>query len=125
MLLNKMLSMFLLHFLISCVQLSRKAHLGKKTIKPIKLPSHHMKLKQNKKCSVAGWGYMKTDGQTVDELQVVDVPIIIQEDCRKMWRKLPAEVICTGGYPKNKGFCKVCFLCVNTKCQLASGLKMA
>ncbi|XP_044217724.1 duodenase-1-like [Thunnus albacares] len=91
---------------IMLLKLSRKAHLGKKPIKPIKLPSHHMNLKGIKKCSVAGWGFTRTGGQIVDELQVVDVPIIKQEVCRKMWHKLPAEVICAGGYGTKKGFCQ-------------------
>ncbi|XP_067454223.1 duodenase-1-like [Thunnus thynnus] len=91
---------------IMLLKLSRKAHLGKKPIKPIKLPSHHMNLKGIKKCSVAGWGFTRTGGQIVDELQVVDVPIIKQEVCRKRLPKLPAEVICAGGYGTKKGFCQ-------------------
>lgn len=89
------------------LQLSRKARLGKKTIKPIKLPSQKMKLKENTTCSVAGWGYTKTNGEISDELKVVDVPIINLVKCRKLWKKLPAKVICAGGYWTNKGFCQV------------------
>ncbi|XP_047442144.1 mast cell protease 1A-like [Mugil cephalus] len=91
---------------IMLLKLSRKAHLGKKeSIKTIQLPTDQKPLKENKKCTVAGWGSTQTRGQTVDELQVVDVPIVGGHTCRKWWRKLPANVICAGGSTK-KGFCQ-------------------
>ncbi|KAM9384583.1 duodenase-1-like [Pholidichthys leucotaenia] len=80
---------------------------GKKLIKPIQLPSHQVNLKENTKCRVAGWGKIKIDGETVDDLRVVDVPIINQEKCQTQWgNSLPPKVICAGGYPSNKGFCQ-------------------
>uniref|UniRef100_A0A3P8SEI4 trypsin n=1 Tax=Amphiprion percula TaxID=161767 RepID=A0A3P8SEI4_AMPPE len=93
---------------IMLLQLSRKAHLGKKgPIKPIKIPSNQIKLKGKQKCSVAGWGATKTNGSNVDELQVVDIPVINLETCQKMWNdKLPANVVCAGGYGTKKGFCQ-------------------
>ncbi|XP_054870979.1 mast cell protease 3-like isoform X1 [Amphiprion ocellaris] len=96
---------------IMLLQLSRKAHLGKKgPIKPIKIPSNQIKLKGKQKCSVAGWGATKTNGSNVDELQVVDIPVINLETCQKMWNdKLPANVVCAGGYGTKKGFCQVFF----------------
>uniref|UniRef100_A0A3B4TJB3 Mast cell protease 1A-like n=1 Tax=Seriola dumerili TaxID=41447 RepID=A0A3B4TJB3_SERDU len=89
------------------LQLSRRAHLSKKVpIKPIQLPTQQKRLKENKKCRVAGWGFTRTGGKVVDELQVVDVPIINLKQCEKKWHNiLPAGVICAGGYGTNKGFC--------------------
>ncbi len=85
--------------------------MGKKAIKPIQLPSHEMKLKENQKCRVAGWGFKTTGGEIVDHLREVDVPIISLEKCQKLWHDiLPANVTCAGGYGTKKGFCQVCFL---------------
>ncbi|XP_047442145.1 granzyme B-like [Mugil cephalus] len=91
---------------IMLLKLSRKARLGKKSIKPIKLPTDQKPLKEKKVCTVAGWGYTQTRGQMVDELQVVDVPIVGWQTCQKLWDKLPANVICAGGYKINKGACQ-------------------
>lgn len=69
-----------------------------------------MNLKENKTCSVAGWGAIKSKGENVDELQVVDVPIINKDRCQSVWQNmLPDKVICAGGYFKNKGICQVTF----------------
>ncbi|XP_042272868.1 mast cell protease 1A-like [Thunnus maccoyii] len=94
---------------IMLLKLSRKAHLGKKPIKPIKLPSHHMNLKGIKKCSVAGWGFTRTGGQIVDELREVNVSIIKLKVCKDKWLpgvKFPHNIICAGGYGTDKGFCQ-------------------
>lgn len=91
------------------LQLSRKVHLGKKVlIKPIKLPTHEVKLKEKKKCSVAGWGFDQTGGEVVDDLREVDVPVINLQKCRQEWSKIPPNVICAGGYSTKKGICQVC-----------------
>lgn len=74
-----------------------------------------MNLKENKTCSVAGWGAIKSNGESVDELQVVDVPIINKDRCQSLWQNmLPAKVICAGGYFKNKGICQVTFFLSTT-----------
>ncbi|KAF3691071.1 Duodenase-1 [Channa argus] len=93
---------------IMLLKLSRKAQLSKKTqIKTIQLSSHQIILKKKKICSVAGWGYTRTGGQTVDKLQVVDVPLINLEKCQEAWNNiLPVNVVCAGGYGTNKGFCQ-------------------
>uniref|UniRef100_A0A3Q0S7C5 trypsin n=1 Tax=Amphilophus citrinellus TaxID=61819 RepID=A0A3Q0S7C5_AMPCI len=93
---------------IMLLKLSGKAYLDKKKpIKPIQLPTQQINLKENKSCSVAGWGAIKTNGPNVDNLQVVDVPIINLNKCKKKWQNyIPANVICAGGYYKNKGFCQ-------------------
>ncbi|KAM9357872.1 duodenase-1-like [Symphorus nematophorus] len=92
---------------IMLLKLSRKAHLGKKAIKPIQLPSQEVKLKDNKKCRVAGWGLTRSNGETVDDLRETDVPIINLDKCQKAWRNiLPANVICAGGYDTKKGICQ-------------------
>ncbi|CAJ1060272.1 granzyme B-like [Xyrichtys novacula] len=91
---------------IMLLKLSKKARLGKRKISPIKLPNKKMNLKDNKKCLVAGWGFTKTGGQMVDDLRVVEVPIINLEKCQKLWQKLPGHVICAGGYGTKNGFCQ-------------------
>lgn len=92
-----------------CPQLSRKAPLkGNKLIKTIRLPRRNNNLKENKTCRVAGWGATESEGENVDELQVVDVPIINKDRCQNLWHHmLPANVICAGGYFGKQGICQV------------------
>ncbi|XP_078141669.1 granzyme B-like isoform X2 [Centroberyx gerrardi] len=90
---------------IMLLKLSRKAKLSK-TMKKIKLPSQDKIIKANTKCIVAGWGFIKTDGQNVDDLRVVDVSTIDLKVCQREWKRPLANVICAGGYKTNKGFCQ-------------------
>lgn len=96
-------------------QLSRKAPL-----KPVPLPQTVVKLMENTKCSVAGWGLTKTNGFGSQDLRVANVSIISHEVCGTLWAKvrvhLPEEVICAGGYNSDKGFCQVCMLNINVIC---------
>lgn len=93
------------------LQLSKKVQLNKQ-VQPIQLPSSAIKDKA--KCRVAGWGFTKTRGTTVDVLKKVDVSIVPLKDCRRKWEShgvhLGNTVICAGGSDQNKGFCNVCFL---------------
>ncbi|XP_026015045.1 mast cell protease 2-like [Astatotilapia calliptera] len=77
-----------------------------KSIQIIKLPSSEIKLKENERCLVAGWGLTKTGGPLVHQLRVVDVSVISPEVCRENWPGLPDGLICAGGYGTNKGFCQ-------------------
>ncbi|XP_037625583.1 granzyme B(G,H)-like [Sebastes umbrosus] len=94
---------------IMLLKLSRKARLDKR-VQPIELPETEIELKDNETCLIAGWGLTSTGGKVVDVLQVVDVPIVNPEVCKKQWRheeiSLPANVICAGGYGTDKGFCQ-------------------
>ncbi|XP_040896211.1 trypsin-like [Toxotes jaculatrix] len=94
---------------IMLLKLSRKATLNKR-MQPIQLPGPKMRLKDNQKCRVAGWGLTKTGGKVVVEMQVVEVPIINLKVCKEQWKEiqfnLPDNVICAGGYGTNKGFCQ-------------------
>ncbi|XP_026200691.1 duodenase-1-like isoform X2 [Anabas testudineus] len=94
---------------IMLLKLSKKAQLNKK-VKLIGLPKTGKEIKDNQKCSVAGWGSTKTGGNSVDDLQVVEVPIINLNACKKQWEEvqfnLPANIICAGGYQTENGFCQ-------------------
>ncbi|XP_050933112.1 duodenase-1 isoform X2 [Lates calcarifer] len=93
---------------IMLLKLSRKARSSKKvSIKSIQIPIRPIKLKDNSTCQVAGWGSTITRGLSVAELRVVDVPIINLKTCQKEWyNKVPANVICAGGYDTKKGICQ-------------------
>ncbi|XP_039908845.1 granzyme-like protein 1 [Simochromis diagramma] len=92
---------------IMLLKLSKKVSLGnKKAIKLIPLPIRKLNLKEKKICSVAGWGAIKTSGNSVNELQVLDVPIINKDECQKVWGQIPKNVICAGGYKAKSGICQ-------------------
>ncbi|KAF3834968.1 hypothetical protein F7725_027526 [Dissostichus mawsoni] len=78
-------------------------------IKPIPLPKTEIKFKNKQQCQVAGWGFT-SDRKPVDELLMVDVPIVDLEDCKRIWEyhhgTLPDNVTCAGGYGTKNGFCK-------------------
>ncbi|XP_056460714.1 granzyme B-like [Gadus chalcogrammus] len=90
---------------IMVLKLSRSSKM-----KPIKLPKNNTKIKNNTPCLVAGWGYNKTRGSTVDKLREVDVANIDRRKCQLEWAKvkktLPANIICAGGYKTKKGACQ-------------------
>ncbi|CAJ1060278.1 granzyme B(G%2CH)-like [Xyrichtys novacula] len=96
---------------IMLLKLLKTATLGK-TVQLVQLPQSGFNIKDNTKCRVAGWGYTTTVGQPVDELQATDVNVINLETCKKIWWekpysfKLPANVICAGGYGTTHGFCR-------------------
>lgn len=113
------MDIFYLFFFVF-LQLSKKAQLNNR-VKLIDLAKAGNQIKDNQKCSVAGWGFTKTGGKIVDDLEVVDVPLVNLNVCKKKWKEfnvnLPASVICAGGINTNKGFCQVCFLFSHRKYQ--------
>ena len=62
-------------------------------------------------CHIAGWGVADT-GRGVYDLRVVDVSVVDQNICRRQFSRIPANVICAGGYGTLKGVCFVSFLSV-------------
>lgn len=93
-----------------CLQLSGGVHLNNK-IKTVPLPTSKMNLRENVKCSVAGWGWTSFSS-AVNDLRVVNVSIINPQICKKEWGYLPSKVICAGGYNTYEGFCQVSCLLV-------------
>ncbi|XP_013766564.1 granzyme-like protein 1 [Pundamilia nyererei] len=93
---------------IMLLKLSKKVPLGnKKPIKLIPLPIQKLNLEENEICSVAGWGPTEPGKSGyVNELQVLDVPIINKDKCQKLWRRTLKNVICTGGYKAKSGICQ-------------------
>lgn len=95
-----------------CLQLSKKVQLNNK-IKVVKLPKTEVKIKDNSKCWVAGWGLTKTGGKPTSELLSVDVHPLSLDTCKKKWKSinvaLPDTVMCAGGSSEDegKGFCQV------------------
>nr|XP_040039379.1 granzyme B(G,H)-like [Gasterosteus aculeatus aculeatus] len=94
---------------IMLLKLSRKVRLDK-SVKPIQLPNGNMKIKDKSNCRVAGWGWTRSQGEVVHELNAVDVPVVNLKVCREQWAQikfnLTANVICAGGYGTDKGFCQ-------------------
>uniref|UniRef100_A0A669CC33 Granzyme M n=1 Tax=Oreochromis niloticus TaxID=8128 RepID=A0A669CC33_ORENI len=93
---------------IMLLKLSKKVPLGdKKPVKLIQLPIQKLNLKENKICSVAGWGPTEPGKhRSVNELQVLNVPIINKDECQKLWGRTLKNVICAGGYKAKSGICQ-------------------
>ncbi|TKS74454.1 Duodenase-1 [Collichthys lucidus] len=109
---------------IMLLKLSQKVQLDN-SVQTIQLPTSEMNVRENEKCQVAGWGMTKSNGPTVNELQVVDVSTVNIHVCDNKWNlELPDNVICAGGYNTTKGFCQVCFLFVQRTGQLVSCTEM-
>ncbi|XP_036971479.1 granzyme B(G,H)-like [Acanthopagrus latus] len=96
---------------IMLLKLSQSVPVGR-TIRRIPLPPPNMNLRPNQLCHVAGWGWTEdSDKHSVDDLRVVNVSVVNRNVCRRQWRntwipRLPANVICAGGYGTFKGSCK-------------------
>lgn len=79
----------------------------------VKLPKTEIKIKDNDKCWVAGWGSTRSRGESVSELLSIDVRSLNLDICKKKWKSmkntiLPDTVMCAGGSSQDgKGFCQV------------------
>ncbi|XP_034036736.1 duodenase-1-like [Thalassophryne amazonica] len=93
---------------IMLLKLSEKVQLGEK-IQTVPLPKYEIKMKDKKKCRVAGWG-RNGNHNVVFDLQVVDVPIINPKVCKKAWKNFevpfPDKVLCAGAFGTKKGACQ-------------------
>ncbi|XP_053178345.1 serine protease 53-like [Scomber japonicus] len=90
---------------IMLLQLAQKVQLDN-SVQKIQLARSGEEIKDTVPCHVAGWGATKSKGSGVDELREVNVSIISLRLCKEKWPGLPANVICAGGYPTDKGFCQ-------------------
>ncbi|XP_064189882.1 anionic trypsin-2-like [Anguilla rostrata] len=90
---------------IMLLKLSKKVKLGK-NVKSVKIPIKDKPIGPNTKCIVAGWGSTGT-ARSVTDLRVVSVSTIDLGICREQWeKKLPANIICAGGYKTESGACQ-------------------
>uniref|UniRef100_A0A8C7X8U9 Peptidase S1 domain-containing protein n=1 Tax=Oryzias sinensis TaxID=183150 RepID=A0A8C7X8U9_9TELE len=95
---------------IMLLQLTKKVKLSNK-VEQIKLPESGTNVSPNTKCTVAGWGKTKSDGEQVKELQMVEVSVINLNQCRMVWKKykgnIPNNVVCAGKLSVNRkaSFC--------------------
>ncbi|XP_049897748.1 duodenase-1-like [Epinephelus moara] len=90
---------------IMLLRLAGMAQLNNR-VQTIPIPKSEINTQENTMCRVAGWGYTTSGGVVSDDLRVVDVSVISGPDCKEKWPGLPADVICAGGYPSDKGFCQ-------------------
>ncbi|KAJ8383552.1 hypothetical protein AAFF_G00219320 [Aldrovandia affinis] len=96
---------------IMLLQLSEKVKFST-TVQKVKIPTKDKAIRPNTRCLVAGWGAIKTRGESVFDLRDVNVATIDISVCRKAWdivnknKKLPPDIICAGGYNTKHGACK-------------------
>ncbi|XP_014853272.1 PREDICTED: granzyme B(G,H)-like [Poecilia mexicana] len=94
---------------IMLLKLSKKVQLSNK-VQPIQIPKGEMKLKDNAKCRVVGWGSTKDGGKISNVLEMGDVTLANLKQCKAKWKflkqDLPNNVICAGGHKAKAGFCK-------------------
>ncbi|XP_054909342.1 granzyme B(G,H)-like [Poeciliopsis prolifica] len=94
---------------IMLLKLSKKVKLNKK-VQSIQIPKGEMKVKDEAKCLVVGWGSTRYRGKTSNELEMAEVTITSLKECKTTWKSLkldlPSNVICAGGDNAKTGFCK-------------------
>ncbi|XP_017159854.1 granzyme B(G,H)-like [Poecilia reticulata] len=92
---------------IMLLKLSKKVQLNN-NVQPIQIPKGEMKLKDNAKCRVVGWGSTKEGGKASNVLEMAEVTLTNLKRCKAQWRssKFPNNVICTGGDNAKAGFCQ-------------------
>ncbi|GAB1300390.1 Enteropeptidase [Apodemus speciosus] len=67
-------------------------------IQPICLPEENQIFSPGRICSIAGWGYNKINGSTVDVLKEADVPLVSNEKCQQQLPEynITESMICAG-----------------------------
>ncbi|MEQ2304509.1 hypothetical protein AMECASPLE_027766, partial [Ameca splendens] len=94
---------------IMLLKLSEKVQLNDR-VQLIQIPRAEMKLKDKAKCRVAGWGFSRPGGKVSNLLEVAQVSIISQKECKSKWKylrhNLPNNVTCALGHKTKTGFCK-------------------
>lgn len=53
-----------------------------------------------KSCAITGWGTLKSGGEQPDKLQVAHVPIVRQDDCKKLYKNQIHDSMVCAGYPE-------------------------
>ncbi|XP_047442276.1 granzyme-like protein 1 [Mugil cephalus] len=90
---------------IMLLKLANKTQLNSR-VQIIQLPPGEINLKDNEICQVAGWGKTSSNGHMENELRMVNVSVINPQHCKELRHRLPADIICAGGYGTKKGFCQ-------------------
>ncbi|XP_050668519.1 trypsin alpha-3-like [Leptidea sinapis] len=85
---------------IGVVQLARKLDLSGKTEKIIKLVDAGTKLPVGGKLTVSGWGVTSEDGRVSRHLKDVQIQIVSDADCRKMYKEEFTENMFCAGVPE-------------------------
>nr|prf enteropeptidase [Rattus norvegicus] len=67
-------------------------------IQPICLPEENQTFTPGRMCSIAGWGYNKINGSTVDVLKEADVPLVSNEKCQQQLPEydITESMLCAG-----------------------------
>ncbi|XP_062312486.1 granzyme-like protein 1 [Osmerus eperlanus] len=91
---------------VMLLKLKTKAKLNK-FVKVIGLPKKNGETPANVKCSVAGWGMVKSKSYASDVLMQTTVKTGSNSDCKRVWQKhfKPSQMMCTLT-DAGKGFCQ-------------------
>ncbi|VVC87820.1 unnamed protein product [Leptidea sinapis] len=93
---------------IGVVQLTRKLDISGKKEKMIKLVDAGTKLPVGGKLTVSGWGVTSEDGRVSRHLKYVQIQIVSDADCRKVYKEEFTENMFCAGVPKGgKDACQV------------------
>ncbi|XP_031633859.1 trypsin-4-like [Contarinia nasturtii] len=79
------------------IELTDSIEFNNKLAKPIALPNAYEILRDDTMCLVSGWGLTLKETESSKYLRGVEVPIVNQEKCRKLYRGfITSSMICAG-----------------------------
>lgn len=76
------------------------------TVRAIALLPQGMPVRPGVNCTLTGWGRTSENGPPADRLMAVTIPIISDEECKRVWRgHITADMLCAGTPEGGRGFC--------------------
>jgi len=92
---------------ICLLKLAHKATLGDH-VGLIDLPSEHEEYEEGSMCTVSGWGATSEGGDIANKLKKVKVPIVTDDDCRKVYGEsdIIDSMMCAGFQAGGKDSCQ-------------------
>jgi len=69
-------------------------------VRPACLPSKNILLNGGQQAFTSGWGALKWEGDTPDNLKYVKIPLVTNSNCAKHVEDLTSNMLCAGGLPQ-------------------------
>lgn len=98
----------ILDYDITVLKLASPLNFGT-TVAPIRLPESNYPIVPGANCFVTGWGALVENGSAAFQLQVVEVPLVSQQDCIAIYgvENITDTMVCAGYTQGGKDACQV------------------